>query len=191
MIMGNNLVTKAEYKTYAGISSPNQDAEIDGLIPKVSQLVKTYCRTSFVDNVDDAKVEVFKGGEFSLYLKEFPVLSIASVEYSSDYGQNYTELTEFIDWVFDLNNTAVISPIVPFPLAINGYRISYTCGYEVLPEDLKLAVMDLVTYYRKNDGAVHSSKAPGTNTVQIEYISTTTLPAHIRRILDQYVVDFT
>jgi hypothetical protein len=191
MIMGINLVTKAEYKTYAGISSPNQDAEIDSLIPKVSQLVKTYCRTSFVDNVDEAKIEVFKGGEFTLYLKEFPVIAIASVEYSADYGQNYTSLIEYTDWVFDSNITAVISPIVAFPAAINGYRISYTCGYEVLPEDLKLAVLDLVTYYRKNDTAIHSSKAPGTNSVQIEYVSTTTLPAHIRRILDQYIVDFT
>lgn len=189
--MGNNLITKAEYKAYAGISSPNQDTEIDALIPKVSQLVKTYCRTSFVDNVDDVKVETFNGGEQVIYLKEFPVIAIASVEYSADYGQTFTSLVEYTDWVFDSNITGVISPVVPFPSAINGYKISYTCGYETLPEDLKLAVMDLVTYYRKNDGAIHSSKAPGTNTVQIEYVSTTTLPAHIRRILDQYVVDFT
>ena len=189
--MGKNLVTKAEYKTYAGISSPNQDAEIDVLIPKVSQLVKTYCRTSFVDNVDDVKIEVFKGGVSNLYLKEFPVLTVASVEYSADYGQSYTELIEFTDWVFDSSTTAIVSPITIFPTALNGYKVSYTCGYEVLPEDLKLAVLDLVTYYRKNDGAIHSSKAPGTNTVQIEYVSTTTLPAHIRRVLDQYVVDFT
>lgn len=189
--MGKNLVTKAEYKTYAGISSPNQDAEIDLLIPKVSQLVKTYCRTSFVDNVDDIKTEVFKGGDAHLYLKEYPVISIAAVEYSADYGQNYSELTEYTDWAFDSNNTAVVSIAATFPVAINGYRVSYTCGYETLPEDLKLAVMDLVTYYRKNDSAVHSNKAPGTSNVQIEYISTTTLPAHIRRILDQYIVDFT
>lgn len=69
--------------------------------------------------------------------------------------------------------------------------MSYTCGYETLPEDLKLAAFDLVTYYRKNDGAIHSPKAPGSNSVQIEYISTASLPAHIRRILDLYVADYT
>lgn len=190
--MGINLITKAEYKAYTGINSPNQDTEIDALIPKVSQLVKTYCRTSFVDNVDDIKVEVFEGGVSKLYLKEYPVIAISTVEYSSDYGQTYTTLTEFVDWVFDSNSTAIVSTSVVFLQGINSYKVSYTCGYpDGLPEDLKLAVMDLLTYYRKNDGAVHSSKAPSTNTMQIEYISTTTLPAHIRRILDQYIADFT
>jgi hypothetical protein len=74
---------------------------------------------------------------------------------------------------------------------INGYKVSYFAGYEVVPEDLRLAVLDLVTYYRKNDGAIHSTKAPGTNAVQIEYISTTSLPAHIKRVLDFYVADYT
>lgn len=50
--------------------------------------------------------------------------------------------------------------------------------------------MDLVTYYVKNDMSVHSPKAPGTNTVQIEYVLSTTLPAHIRRVLDQYTGNF-
>ena len=67
----------------------------------------------------------------------------------------------------------------------------YIAGYEDVPPDVALAVMDLVTYYRQNDGAIHSTKAPGTNNVQIEYISTTSLPAHIRRVLDLYVADYT
>jgi hypothetical protein len=59
-----------------------------------------------------------------------------------------------------------------------------------MPEDLKLAVLDLVTYYVKNDMAVHSPKSPGTNTVQIEYITKNTLPAHIARVLDQYTANY-
>ena len=54
-----------------------------------------------------------------------------------------------------------------------------------------MAVLDLVTYYRRHDAAIHSSKNPGSNTVQIEYISTTSLPAHIRRVLDLYKADYT
>ena len=190
--MGLNLITKAEYKAYAGITSPNQDSEIDAIIPKVSQLVKTYCRQSFIDNFDEAKVEYNNGGDVVIYLKEHPVVAIAGVEYSSNYGQSYSSLVEYTDWVYDPTVYGIRSTSQNgFAQAINGYRVSYTCGYESLPEDLKLAVMDLVTYYRKNDGAVHSSKAPGTNSVQIEYVSTTTLPAHIRRILDLYVADYT
>lgn len=185
-----DLITKQEYKTYAGINSINHDAEIELLIPKVSELVKTYCRRSFVDFVDEAKVEVLNGGYDRLILKESPVTQVISVEFSKDYGKTYTKLAKFTDWVQSGDYIICTSHPV-FDEHINGYRVSYFAGYETVPQDLKLAVLDLVTYYRKNDGAIHSTKAPGTNSVQIEYISTTSLPAHIRRVLDMYVADYT
>lgn len=186
--MGLNLVTLSEYKVYAGITSTTQDATISGIIPKVSQLVKSLCRRTFVDYVDDAKVEVFSGGTGSkLFLKEYPLISVASVEFSNTYGASYTTLTEFTDYVIDQEDGAVMDIVYgAFPKAINGYKVTYNAGYEEIPLDLKLAVLDLITYYIKNDAAIHSPKAPGTNTVQIEYVTTTALPSHIKRVLDLY-----
>jgi len=186
-----DLVTKQEYKTYAGINSTNHDAEIEFLVPKVSELVKTYCRRTFIDHFDEAKIEVFKGGHSTIILKETPVTQVISVERSTNYGQTYTKLTKFTDWVQEGDNIVSLDPQGVWKELINGYKITYFAGYEVVPQDLKLAVLDLITYYRKNDGAIHSTKAPGTNSVQIEYVSTTNLPAHIKRILDQYVSDYT
>jgi hypothetical protein len=52
--------------------------------------------------------------------------------------------------------------------------------------------MDLITYYRKNDGSVHNNKSPGAGgSVQLEYIMNTNFPAHIKRVLDLYVADYT
>lgn len=188
--MGIDLVTKAEYKAYANINSTNQDAQIDAIIPIVSQLVKTICRRTFVDYVSDAKTEVFSGGAY-LDLSEYPLIALQGVEYSSDYGANYSDMAEYTDYVYDAQDNC-IKPIIrtEFPTAINAYRVTYTAGYEELPEDLKVAVLDLISYYLKNDMSVHSPKAPGTNSVQIEYVTTTALPAHIKRILDQYVANY-
>lgn len=184
-----DLITLEEYKAYVGISSPNQDDAINAIIPKISKFVKTHCRRTFVDWVDEQKTEVFRGGD-ALTLAEFPVITVVSVEKSDDYGKTYESLVEYTDWVLD-QETEQIIPLeglnYAFNNLVNGYRVTYTAGYEELPEDLKLAVMDLVTYYLKNDAAVHSPKAPGTNSVQIEYISTTNLPAHIKRVLDLYM----
>ena len=36
--MGLDLVTLAEYKTYASINSTNQDSDISALIPQISNL---------------------------------------------------------------------------------------------------------------------------------------------------------
>ena len=120
------------------------------------------------------------------------MLQVTSVEKSEDYGQTWTELVEYTDWVLK-KTTHQIVPVSGtryFDELVNGYKVTYTAGYEVLPEDLKLAVLDLITYYLKNDAAVHSSKAPGTNSVQIEYVTTTSLPAHIKRVLDLYMMDY-
>lgn len=188
--MATNLVTKQEYKAYASLTNPNHDAEIDSLIPKVSAFVKNYCKRTFNDYVDEVKVEYFTGPSAEFILAETPVVQILSFEYSSDYGQNYTPLTEFVDWVQDGDEIVSVNS-TGFARQLRGYRVSYLAGYEVLPDDLKLAVFDLLTYYRRNDAAVHSSKAPSTGAVQIEYISSTGLPAHIRRILDLYRADYT
>ncbi len=181
--MGISLATKAEYKAYVGITSTTQDTIIDSLLPKISALVKTVCRRSFVDYVEDAKIEIHEGGS--------PFLAIQSLEMSIDYGETYEELFEYTDYVFTKKD-GLIRPIglSEFTLYPNGYKVTYTAGFEEIPLDLKLAVLDLVTYYIKNDGAIHSNKAPGTNTVQIEYVTTTNLPAHIKRVLDQYADNY-
>ena len=187
--MVTDLITTTEYKAYIGIASTNQDATIKLLIPKVSALTKSICRRTFNDYVSDAKTEVFKGGTL-LPLWEYPVLSVSSVEYSADFGKTYTALTEFTDWALDTEEGTIVPLLsTEFPNTVNGYKVTYTAGFETIPEDLKIAVMDLVTYYLKNDMAVKSQRDSGSNTVQIEYITKNTLPSHIARVFDLYVAN--
>lgn len=190
--MGLDLITKAEYKAYAGINSTNKDAEIDALIPRVSALVKNYCRRTFIDYVSTNKVEYFNGPAIYFPLKEYPIISIDSVEKSTDYGSSYTTLVEYRDYALDISR-GVVHCMIPegFPEYINGYMVVYKAGFSETPEDLKLAVIDLISYYLRNDTAIHSNKSPGTSSVQVEYISTTSLPAHIKRVLDLYMADYT
>lgn len=188
--MASDLVTLAEYKAYAGISSTTQDTAIKAIIPRVSQLVRTYCRRTFNSYVNDAKTEVFSGGNY-LLVSEFPLLSVSSVEYSSDYGKTYIPLVEFTDYVINISADIIVplNSTGEFPITFNGYKVTYTAGYEELPEDLKLAVLDLVTYYLKGDFTVKSARDAGSNTVQIEYITKNTLPSHIARVLDLYLAN--
>lgn len=205
--MALDLVTRQEYKAYASISSTTQDTQIDALIPRISALVKSLCRRTFVDFLDDAKTEVFSGGSI-LLLKETPVVQVQTVEMSNDFGATYTELEQYTQYAFDEERQGIVPVQVlgyipdywdgviqrtskpTFPKKVNGYRVTYTAGYEELPEDLKLALFDLITYYLRNDAAIHSAKAVGSNTVQIEYVTSTTLPAHIRRVLDLHAANY-
>jgi len=187
--MGANLVTLQEYKTHTGITSTNQDAELNAIIPQVSELVKTYCRRSFIDYYDEAKTEIFNGGFKELLLKEVPVVQIISVSQSQNYGQTYEKLVKFTDWVQKDDQIISLSP-QGFPEKINGYKVDYFAGYETVPADLKIAILDLMYYYMRSDSAVHSTKSISPNTMQVEYITNTGFPAHIKRILDMYMVDY-
>jgi hypothetical protein len=191
--MANNLITLAEYKTYSGILSTNQDAAITSVIPKVSDLVKSICRRTFTDYVNDTKTETKRSLTNNRFLaRETPVLSVNSVEFSNDFGQTYTTLTNFIDYVVDVDSDAV--EIISYPYVdyekVNAFRFTYNAGYETVPQDLKMAVMDLTQYYLRNDSAVHSTKAVSPNTMQIEYVNSTNLPAHIKRVLDLYTASY-
>ena len=189
--MALNLITRQEYKAYAGIKSTNYDTEIDALIPRISQLVKNYCRRTFVDFMDTDKIEVFNGDCDKLILSESPVVSVQLVQQSEDYGQVHRNLLQYTDWVQDGDYILPLNAEGYWPKKIAGYRVVYSAGYEDVPQDIALAVMDLVSYYRQNDGAVHNNKSPGGGgSVQLEYIMNTNFPAQIKRVLDLYVADY-
>jgi hypothetical protein len=91
-----------------------------------------------------------------------------------------------VDYVVDEEAVEIIAyPYIDYS-KVNAFRFTYNAGYETIPEDLKLAAMDLTQYYMRNDSAVHSTKSISPNTMQIEYVSSTNLPAHVKRVLDQY-----
>jgi len=187
--MATDLITLQEYKTYALINSTNQDAAIQSIIPKISSLVKQICRRTFVDYLEDYKIETVRSCVNNrILLSETPLTQIALIEFSENYGKTYTTLEEFTDYVVDTDTNAVefILPIFTNYNKVNAFRVTYNAGYQELPEDLKLAVLDLTAYYLRNDSAVHSSKSISPNTMQIEYVSTTNLPAGIKRVLDLY-----
>jgi hypothetical protein len=191
--MGQNLITVAEYKAYSEISSTNQDALIALVIPKVSDLVKSICRRTFVDFVDDAKTETKRSCTNNRFLfAETPLLQVSTVDFSDDFGKTYTTLVEYEDYVVDTEAAAVEFIVYPYMdyQKVNAFRVTYTAGYDTVPEDLKIAVLDLVQYYLRNDSAVHSTKSTNPNTMQIEYVSSTNLPASIKRVLDLYTASY-
>lgn len=186
--MGASLVTLAEVKAYASITSATQDTIIAQLIPQVSEYVKTYCSRTFVDYVSEAKVDISSGGYSFIVLTESPIISISSVEYSTNYGTTYTTLVSGTDYILDLENDRIqCINGSEFSKQVNAYKITYNAGFEVLPVDLKLAVLDIVLYYLKSDMAVKSNASIGRNTTAIEYIATSKLPSHISRVLDFYI----
>ena len=191
-----DLVTLSDYKDAEGIGSPKDDLRISRIIPSVSELVKTYCANTFVDFVSSDKTEEFDiyWDTYAVQLTESPVISITSVQERSGYDQSYTTLTTgAYEFYLDKRTDSVIrtnesGSRLNWKHGVGAVKVVYRAGYSSTPNDLKLAVFDLVTYYLKDE---HKERRTlGGASIQNQSSSTqrdnVAFPDHIKRVLDLY-----
>ena len=188
-----DLITLAEYKEAEGIASPKEDLRLATLVPSVSQLVKTYCGNSIIDYYSTNKVETFNidWGTHIVQLTESPVNSVVSVEKRDSVTESYTTVPT-TDYYLDTTTDSVLyvtgSTYKHWPMGAGAVKVTYTAGYSACPSDLKLAVVDLVTYYLKDE---HKERRTlGGASIQNQSTSSVrdsvAFPDHIKRVLDMY-----
>ena len=187
-----DLITLQQYKDFAGLSGIQEDAKINVIIPAVSQAVKTYCGTTIIDFYSTDKTETFDilYHEDFVQLTESPVRTDETItvsERTSESG-SYSTLTENTDYFVDTKTDSIIRLKKAFPAGRGSVQVVYKAGYSSTPEDLKLAVIDLVTYYHKDEYKQRQTLSGAT----IQNSSTSSqrgnpgLPDHIKRVLDMY-----
>ena len=188
-----DLITLQEYKTAEGISQPKEDARLNVLIPSVSQLVKTYCGNSFLDFFSTNKTETFniEWGTHIVQLTESPVNTIVSVQEATSYGGTLTTLTvgaqEYaLNKATDCIYRTTAGGYKNWPTGIETVKVVYTAGYSAVPADLKLAVLDLITYYLKDEHKARQSIAGASiqNQTSSSQRDNVSFPDHIKRVLD-------
>ena len=195
-INGEDLISLADFKTLAEITSSQHDAKLTELIDSVSQLVKTYCGQSFLDYYSSAKTEFHTKnfGSHLVELQEGPVVAITSVGERNSPSSSYSTLTENTDWVLDSTTDSLYrmsgSVYKNWETGPNAVKVIYKAGYSELPQDLRLAVVDLIMYYHKNEQKQRQTIAGAT--IQNQNTSSTrnsvAFPDHIKRVLDLYKV---
>lgn len=192
--MGLELVSLDEFKAYKKITKDDDDPKLSIMIRAASQLVKTYCRRTFVDYVTTDKVEYFNGNnDAALFVDEFPIISITSVEIAND-GVTYTALTEDEDYFVDYDvDTLRTVDNLPFTAgaqpAFKSVKVTYKAGFDEPPEDLKIAVMDLVEYYRQEEYTPRKAfQDSSIENLGFREGGKANLPAHIKRVFEMYKV---
>jgi len=190
-----DLVTLVQYKAAEGINTPKNDEQLNYIIPSVSQLVKTYCANSFVDYYSTNKVDTISvdWDTHIVQLTESPVNTIVSVEERSSYGSSYSTLTTgafeyYLDSVTDSVIRTTNGTYKNWARGPGAVRVTYTAGYSVLPDDLRLAVFDLITYYLKDEHKERRSIAGASiqNQASTSQRNNVAFPDHIKRVLDLY-----
>jgi hypothetical protein len=185
-----DLITKDIYKQAKAITGTKEDERLDQLIPSISQLVKTYCGNSFVDYVDTPYTETFSvyyDAQQVIQLGEIPVLEVVEIYERSraDYAYSLVDPTQF---ELDTRTDSVIRQLGYWPTGLNSVKVTYKAGYSEVPVDLQLAIVDLISYYIKDEYKLQRTLRGGS----IRNQSSSTLdgnvgfPDHIKRVLDLY-----
>ena len=189
-----NLITLADYKTAEGIQSTKDDAKLELLIESVSQLVKTYCNATFVDYYTNAKTELFNinYSESFIQLEEGPVVTTVGnkpvVYERENTTSSYNTLTEDTDYYIDEGLDSIYRLDTTFPKGPGSVKVVYKAGYATVPADLKLAVIDLITYYHKDEHKSRQTIAGASiqNNASTSQRNNVAFPDHIKRVLDLY-----
>lgn len=178
------------YKLYKGINSNTDDNKHTAIIDAVNAFIEVYCGRVFTTYYGTDKTEYFNADDTELYPIEYPIVSVTSLEYSSDAGETYaTALAQYTDYVIDANSesvralqTSFASPAYP----INALKLVYKGGYSAIPKDLEMAAFSLADYFVGEDYTPRKALAGATVDNVIQPDMTARLPAHIRRVLENY-----
>ena len=155
-----DLITVYEYKDAEGMRGEKDDDRLNVIVPQVSDLVKKYCGTSFIDYYSTNKVETFTVDDLytnTIIVSESPLSSINKVEERTAYSEDYKELlTSNYEYYADMEADAIIRTTkngerASWAKGVGSVRITYKAGYSATPKDLQLAIFDLVNYYMKDE----------------------------------------
>lgn len=191
-----DLVTVQDYKDAEGLTGAKDDDRLAILVPQISELVKRYCGTSFVDYYSTDKTEVFNVTDDTsvIIVSESPLVSVTSVKEREGPTEAYTTLTVnedyYVDTTFDAVRRVTGNNSKNFKKGFGSVEIAYRSGYSAVPSDLKLAIFDLITYYLRDEHKSRRSiqgatlETQGSSSVR----NNTDFPDHIKRVLDLYRV---
>ena len=199
-----DLITLQQYKDFAGLTGVTMDARINVIIDSVSELVKNYCGTSIIDDYSSNKTEYFDihdNETTRVMLDEGPINTVSSVSERESQADAYvTLITENSDssgkyeYVVDTMTDSIIrtneNVDKAFPKGRKAVKVVYTAGYSSCPEDLKLAIFDLVKYYLKDERKerMQIAGAMVENPISTSIKNNAGFPDHIKRVLDMYKV---
>lgn len=201
-----DLCDLQDVRTWLGIDDSNtdEDSELSRLITSASLEFMNEIRRQDLFPAGDYTDRLCGNGEHELFLKHYPINSIASVKLN---GSALDESDGTITgWFFDTDN--------PFPedrqklIYIGGcwpcsyYRIAnleitYNAGYSTVPEDIVQAVIELVAFKRgfgqlqAQDqtaawlqlGDYQQNLSTGPTTLKASEVS---LPMSVQSVIDRY-----
>jgi hypothetical protein len=123
-----DLTTKDKVKTYLGITSVTSDTAITSIVSSISSQIEVYCNRSFESTTYTQYFDTTEGYK-KIFLKNYPVASLTSVQYRDGTWGNIT-WTNFNSSDYLLSeSTGKLNFAYALPQAEKYVKVVYTGGY--------------------------------------------------------------
>lgn len=181
------LISVEDYKLYKKLTKTDADESLVYIVSSVSSLIKTYCGHSFIDFYTTAKVETFNvnQSQHAIILNEWPLKAITSVQYREEYDQPYLTL-DATEYFADASRDTLFIHKGYWSEGFGAVKVTYTAGYENTPDEIKIAALDLVHHYFKEEYKERKTLGAATIDTGFSKMGTSKWPPHIARVLDMY-----
>ena len=175
------ILTLADFKTYAGINSPNDDTKHQLFVDSANKYVESYCNRKFADTNETDRITY--EGEDVIILPHVPINSFTSITTVST-GATIPSSAYIVD--AKKGYIHILEPNL-FSKTKFDTMLVYSHGMITPPEDLKLATYEIATYYLKRE--FNSNKRAANESMDTPAMPVSQLiPPHIRTILENYRV---
>ena len=158
-----DIITTAEFKTYAGITSSDYDSIIGTLIDEVTALFEAYTHRTWGETVTETVYfDIDYDDQDMIMVQHFPITSVAGVWDSYDREKDTgTELTENDEYYVGYSTGKIRRADGTYWAQGNQtVKITYS-ALASIPNDMKLAAKKQVNHEfltRKGDEAMKSEK---------------------------------
>lgn len=179
-----DLTTIAAVKVLIGAKSED-DATTQTLITKASVWANNYTSRILAQQTF---TEYYDGdGTTLLFLKNYPISSIATIHQDADRAFGSTTLVAATDYFTYADNRKLIGDGVSWESGLQTIKVVYVAGYEIgsIPEDLVNAITMLVDFWFKEyDAHRFGVTSTGTETNRITYEKN--IPMEIKEMINPY-----
>lgn len=167
------LTTVADVKEILGITGVTQDNLITRNINYATKIILNYCGVSSFKST--AYIEEYDGiGGNELVLRNKPVITITSVEWRDEAGNNASyELLDTEDYFVD-TAAGIIKSLITLGGSYHSWKVTYTAGYATIPDDLAEACARMAAFVTENGTSGTSIKSKQEGQRKIEYFDSTT-----------------
>jgi hypothetical protein len=146
---GPYLTTRDRVKQAFGFTQNTRDAQIDQLLPQVTDLFQTYCGRNFFQSLVTEYPPPLSRCVRILLVRKPPIASVTTFHFSTALPRVHDATTLLVEGTdfFISEDGQWIELVTPRPLYGSGIKVAklvYTGGYAIVPGDLERAAQEVI-----------------------------------------------